>query len=106
MDYTFIMAYAPVNPSSDAENLPGGLVYRFWETLTEWILDTPKRSILVLSMDGNAHMGKDGNGKLTWDTCPLIGTHFPEVNNNNGHHFIKLCTRAGLSPINTFANSV
>lgn len=103
-DITYIIAYAPNNPIGNRDN-DTSQQQLFWKTLNKWILELPKRIMLVLGMDANAHVCLDDNHQLQYkqsNSNAPIGPLFPELTNGNGKQLIQCATKGNLAAINTF----
>ena len=70
MDVMFIAAYAP------GDHLPRATRQKFWSTLSAEIRKAPHRTVMIVGVDANGHVGRDPSGG--------IGPANPEYWSENG----------------------
>ena len=90
MDVTLVTAYA------NTENTPQSKKKAFWQQLSTEIRGLPRRTLKIMGIDANGHVGRD--------TGPGLGTQGAEHWTFNGQQLQELVTATEMTAINTMPN--
>jgi hypothetical protein len=86
VDVSIVGAYAP------GEHLPKVQKAEFWKLLTRTLKEIPRRSVRILGIDGDGHIGRDPSG---------VGSAGQERGTSNGLEIDKLFIVGQLTALNT-----
>ena len=90
IDVTFVSGHAP------GDHLPRKIRQEFWKPLAAAIRQLPKRTAILVGIDANGHIGRDGTG--------TVGQAGAERWTENGQSLNDLSERCGISVMNTMTN--
>ena len=90
IDVTIVAGYAP------GDHLPRKLRQPFWRQLEQFLRKLPKRTIKILGIDANGHIGRDGTG--------MVGIAGAERWTENGHALHDLAETTEMTVLNTRKN--
>ena len=90
IDVTLVSGYAP------GDHLPRKLRQPFWRQLEQFLRQLPKRTIKILGIDANGHIGRDGTG--------MVGIAGAERWTENGHALHDLAETTEMTVLNTRNN--
>ena len=87
-DVTLVTGYAP------GDHLPRTQRYAFWKSMGTSLAQLPYRTNVLLGIDANGHIGRDGQP-------PNVGTSGAERWTENGQELAGLCAQYNLNLCNT-----
>ena len=90
VDVTFVAGYSP------GDHLPRNLRTPFWKQLGEAVSRLPKRTTVIMGIDANGRVGRDGTGS--------VGEAGSERWTENGHSLHTFAERCQLTVLNTMSN--
>ena len=90
VDVTFVAGYSP------GDHLPRNLRAPFWKQLGETVSRLPRRTTVIMGIDANGHVGRDGTGS--------VGGAGSERWTENGHSLHTFAERCQLTVLNTMPN--
>ena len=90
IDVTLITGYSPGDHLSRTHRLP------FWKQLGDVVSKLPKRTTVIMGIDANGHIGRDGTG--------MVGESGAERWTENGQALHTFTERCGLAVLNTRSN--